>query len=178
MRSGRCRLTPERATALFALADGDGRYLLNLVEEILAQDIPKRHVAPKHLAQVVQRSACRSTTRQRRATTILFQRCTSRCAGLIPMRHFIISPACWLPVRIPCSSHAGIVRMAVEDVGLADPQAVQQALAAKDAFDFLGSPEGELALAQAVVYVATAPKSNACMWHSRRPRRERSRQAR
>ncbi len=54
-----------------------------------------------------------------------------------------------------------VVRMAVEDVGLADPQALVVANAAKDAFDFLGSPEGELALAQAVVYVATAPKSNA-----------------
>src|SRR5205823_1535762 len=54
-----------------------------------------------------------------------------------------------------------IVRMAIEDVGLADPEAVHQALAAKDVYDFLGSPEGELALAQAVIYVATAPKSNA-----------------
>ena len=54
-----------------------------------------------------------------------------------------------------------IVRMAIEDIGLADPEAIKQALAAKDAFDFLGSPEGELALAQAVVYMATAPKSNA-----------------
>ncbi len=54
-----------------------------------------------------------------------------------------------------------IVRMAVEDIGLADPEAVHQVLAAKDVYDFLGSPEGELALAQAVVYLATAPKSNA-----------------
>ena len=54
-----------------------------------------------------------------------------------------------------------LVRMAVEDIGLADPQALTQALAAKDTFDFLGSPEGELALAQVVVYLATAPKSNA-----------------
>jgi putative ATPase len=54
-----------------------------------------------------------------------------------------------------------LVRMAVEDIGLADPDAVHQALAAKDAFDFLGSPEAELALAQATVYLATAPKSNA-----------------
>ena len=51
--------------------------------------------------------------------------------------------------------------MAIEDIGLADPQAVVQALAAKETFDFLGSPEGELALAQTVVYLATAPKSNA-----------------
>jgi putative ATPase len=53
------------------------------------------------------------------------------------------------------------VRMASEDVGLADPQALVVANAAKDAYDFLGSPEGELAIAEAVVYVATAPKSNA-----------------
>ena len=54
-----------------------------------------------------------------------------------------------------------MVRMAIEDIGLADPQALQQALAAKDTYDFLGSPEGELALAQAIIYLATAPKSNA-----------------
>jgi putative ATPase len=54
-----------------------------------------------------------------------------------------------------------LVRMAVEDIGLADPQALGVANAAKDAYDFLGSPEGELALAQACVYLATAPKSNA-----------------
>jgi putative ATPase len=54
-----------------------------------------------------------------------------------------------------------VVRMAVEDIGLADPQALMIANAAKDAFDFLGSPEGELAIAQAVIYLATAPKSNA-----------------
>jgi putative ATPase len=54
-----------------------------------------------------------------------------------------------------------LVRMAIEDIGLADPQAVVQALSAKETFDFLGSPEGELALAQTVIYLATAPKSNA-----------------
>src|SRR5205814_10222290 len=54
-----------------------------------------------------------------------------------------------------------IVRMAIEDIGLADPQALVITTAAKDAYDFLGSPEGELALAEAVIYVATAPKSNA-----------------
>ncbi|MEO0672186.1 MAG: replication-associated recombination protein A, partial [Pseudomonadota bacterium] len=54
-----------------------------------------------------------------------------------------------------------LVRMAVEDIGLADPNALAQANAAKDAYDFLGSPEGELALAQATIYLATAPKSNA-----------------
>jgi putative ATPase len=54
-----------------------------------------------------------------------------------------------------------VVRMAVEDIGLADPQALMIANAAKESYDFLGSPEGELAIAQAVIYMATAPKSNA-----------------
>jgi putative ATPase len=54
-----------------------------------------------------------------------------------------------------------LVRFAVEDIGLADPQALQQAVAAKEAYEFLGSPEGELALVQLVLYLATAPKSNA-----------------
>ncbi len=64
-----------------------------------------------------------------------------------------------------------LVRMAVEDIGLADPQALVIANAAKDAYDFLGSPEGELAFAQAVVYLATAPKSNASTMPTRRPTR-------
>jgi len=54
-----------------------------------------------------------------------------------------------------------LVRASIEDIGLADPQAVVQALAAKDVYDFLGSPEGEIALVQAVIYLASAPKSNA-----------------
>ena len=71
-----------------------------------------------------------------------------------------------------------LVRMAIEDIGLADPQALVVALAAKDAYDYLGSPEGELALAEAAVYLATAPKSNAVYtafgaatrWHARAAR--------
>ena len=63
---------------------------------------------------------------------------------------------------VPYISPAVLVqRAAIEDIGLADPEAVHQALAAKDVFDFLGSPEGELALAQCVLYLASAPKSNA-----------------
>ena len=71
-----------------------------------------------------------------------------------------------------------LVRMAVEDIGLADPQALVVANAAKDAFDFLGSPEGELALAQAAVYLATAPKSNAVYtaWKERDAHRQGTRQ--
>ena len=63
-----------------------------------------------------------------------------------------------------------LVRMAIEDVGLADPDALHQALAAKDTYDFLGSPEGELALAQATIYIATAPEIECvlhCVWSLR-----------
>lgn len=65
-----------------------------------------------------------------------------------------------MPAKIRCSCVAASCAW-LEDIGLADPQALTIANAAKDAYDFLGSPEGELALAQAVVYVASAPKSNA-----------------
>ena len=66
-----------------------------------------------------------------------------------------------MPARLRFFIARRVVRMAVEDIGLADPQALVIANAAKDAYDFLGSPEGELAIAEAVIYVATAPKSNA-----------------
>src|SRR5260370_507299 len=91
------------------------------------------------------------------------------------MPHCCRAPGCWCSgrsirprsnscSRAPRRSKAvrwRVMRMAVEDIGLADPQALVIANAAKDAYDFLGSPEGELAIAQAVIYLATAPKSNA-----------------
>ncbi len=77
------------------------------------------------------------------------------------MRRSTGSRACWPAARIPIYIARRLVRFAVEDIGMADPQALPQALAAWDAYERLGSPEGELALAQAVIYLATAPKSNA-----------------
>jgi len=147
--------------ALIQMADGDGRYFLNLVEEVFAavsEGAPD--LTPETLAQTVQKrmplydkaadghynliSALHKSVRGSDPDAALYYLARMLVAGEDPL---------FLARRI--------VRMAVEDVGLADPQAVQQALAAKDVFDFLGSPEGELALAQAVVYIATAPKSNA-----------------
>ncbi|MFT3986706.1 replication-associated recombination protein A [Aestuariivirga sp.] len=148
-------------SALIQMADGDGRYFLNLVEEVFAA-VPDGAPAltPETLAQTVQKrmplydkaadghynliSALHKSVRGSDPDAALYYLARMLVAGEDPL---------FLARRI--------VRMAVEDVGLADPQAVQQALAAKDVFDFLGSPEGELALAQAVVYIATAPKSNA-----------------
>jgi putative ATPase len=147
--------------ALAAVADGDGRYLLNLVEEIYAA-VPEGQPAltPEGLAATVQKrmplydkaadghynliSALHKSVRGSDPDAALYYLARMLAAGEDPL---------FLARRI--------VRMANEDVGLADPQAVVQAIAAKDVYDFLGSPEGELALAQAVVYIATAPKSNA-----------------
>ncbi|MBL8907980.1 MAG: replication-associated recombination protein A [Rhizobiales bacterium] len=147
--------------ALVAMADGDGRYLLNLAEDILSS-VPKGDATldSAGLAAVVQKrvplydksqdghynliSALHKSVRGSDPDAALYYLARMLTAGENPL---------FLARRI--------VRMAVEDIGLADPEAIKQALAAKDAFDFLGSPEGELALAQAVVYMASAPKSNA-----------------
>jgi len=147
--------------ALIAMADGDGRYVLNLVEEIFSA-VPEgtEPLTPEMLAKTVQKrmplydkaadchynliSALHKSVRGSDPDAALYYLARMLVAGEDPL---------YLTRRL--------VRMAIEDVGLADPQAVVQALAAKDAFDFLGSPEGELALAQATLYIATAPKSNA-----------------
>ena len=152
-------LTQTALAALYAMADGDGRYLLNLVEEIFAS--VAADAAPLDeagLAETVQRrvpvydksqdghysliSALHKSVRGSDPDAALYYLARMLVAGEDPL--FIARR---------------LVRMANEDIGLADPHAVTQALAAKDVYDFLGSPEGELALAQAAVYLATAPKS-------------------
>ncbi len=147
--------------ALIAMADGDGRYLLNLVEEIFSAVVEGAPaLTTEQLAKTVQQrmplydkaadghynliSALHKSVRGSDPDAALYYLARMLTAGEDPL---------FLARRL--------VRMAIEDVGLADPQALQQALAAKDAYDFLGSPEGELALAQATIYIATAPKSNA-----------------
>ncbi len=154
-------LDGEAREALIAIADGDGRYALNLIEEILSA-VPENasDLGPAELADIVQRrvpvydksqdghynliSALHKSVRGSDPDASLYYLARMLVAGEDPL--FIARR---------------LVRMANEDIGLADPQAVVQALAAKDVYDFLGSPEGELALAQATVYLASAPKSNA-----------------
>ena len=152
-------LDADARAALLEMADGDGRFLLNLVEELLT--LPADRVLDREgLAGVVQRrvpvydkgdeghynliSALHKSVRGSDPDAALYWLARMFTAGEDPL--FIARR---------------VVRMAIEDIGLADPQALVQAIAAKDTYDFLGSPEGELAIAQAVVYVATAPKSNA-----------------
>jgi putative ATPase len=147
-----------RAT-LRAMADGDGRYALNLAEEIFALQNEKPLDTAGLIAAV-----------QRRAP--LYDKGREGHYNLISALHKSVrgsdcdAALYWLARMLaggedPLYIARRMVRMAVEDVGLADPEALHQALAAKEAYDFLGSPEGELALAQALIYLATAPKSNA-----------------
>jgi putative ATPase len=154
-------LDAEARAALIAMADGDGRTVLNMAEEVFgAVPAAAPPLGREALTKLVQRRAP------------LYDKSRDGHYNLISALHKSVrgsdpdAALYWLARMLDGGEDRlyiarRLVRMAIEDIGLADPQAVVQALAAKDAFDFLGSPEGELALAQAVVYLATAPKSNA-----------------
>jgi putative ATPase len=153
-------LDAEARAALIRMADGDGRAALTLAEEVWRAARPSETFDAAALQTVVQRrapiydkkqdghynliSALHKSVRGSDPDAALYYLCRMLDAGEDPL---------YIARRV--------VRMAVEDIGLADPQALVICNAAKDAYDFLGSPEGELAIAQAVIYLATAPKSNA-----------------
>jgi putative ATPase len=153
-------LDEEARASLIRMADGDGRAALTLAEEVWRASRTGEIFDIAALQDVVQRrapiydkkqdghynliSALHKSVRGSDADAALYYFCRMLDAGEDPL---------YLARRI--------VRMAVEDIGLADPQALVIANAAKEAYDFLGSPEGELAIAEAVIYLATAPKSNA-----------------
>jgi putative ATPase len=153
-------LDQEARGSLIRMADGDGRAALTLAEEIWRAARAGETFDAAHLQDVVQRrapiydkaqdghynliSALHKSVRGSDPDAALYYLCRMLDAGEDPL---------YIARRV--------VRMAVEDIGLADPQALTVANAAKDAYDFLGSPEGELAIAEAVIYIATAPKSNA-----------------
>jgi putative ATPase len=148
-----------RAT-LVGLADRDGRAALTLAEEVWRAARPGETFDAAGLLDVVQRRAP------------IYDKSQDGHYNLISALHKSVrgsdpDAALYYLARMldageqPLYLGRRLVRMAVEDIGLADPQALVIAIAAKDAYDYLGSPEGELALAQAAVYLATAPKSNA-----------------
>jgi putative ATPase len=158
-------LDADARAALVAMADGDGRTVLNMAEEIFGAVAAG---AGKNMDPIDREALTRLV--QRRAP--LYDKSRDGHYNLISALHKSArgsdpdAALYWLARMLDGGEDRlyiarRLVRMAIEDIGLADPQAVVQALAAKDVFDFLGSPEGELALAQAVVYLATAPKSNA-----------------
>src|SRR5690348_4590262 len=155
----RLPLDADARAAVRAMADGDGRYLLNMAEELFRLP-PEKILDAAGLAKAVQKRAP------------LYDKAQEGHYNLISALHKSLrgsdtdAALYWLARMLaggedPLYIARRLVRFAVEDVGLADPQAVVQALAAKDVYDFLGTPEGELGLAQAVIYLATAPKSNA-----------------
>jgi putative ATPase len=153
-------LDADARASLIRMADGDGRAALTLAEEVWRAARSQEIFDSAKLQQIVQRrapiydksqdghynliSALHKSVRGSDPDAALYYLCRMLDAGEDPL---------YIARRV--------VRMAVEDIGLADPQALVVANAAKDAYDFLGSPEGELAIAEAVIYVATAPKSNA-----------------
>ena len=150
-------LTPEARQAMAALADGDGRYLLTMSEVLF--DLPQTEpMDVQALAGVLQRRAP-AYDKSREEHYNLISALHKSVRGSDPDAALY-----WLARMLnggedPLYLARRIVRMAVEDIGEADPLSILVANAAKDTYDFLGSPEGELALAQAVVHLATAPKS-------------------
>ncbi|UTD28713.1 replication-associated recombination protein A [Bradyrhizobium sp. WD16] len=153
-------LDAEARAALARMADGDGRAALTLVEEVWRSARPGEVFNAAQLQEILQRRAP------------IYDKSADGHYNLISALHKSVrgsdpDAALYYLARMfdagedPLFLARRVVRMAVEDIGLADPQALVIANAAKDAYDFLGSPEGELAIAQAVIYLATAPKSNA-----------------
>ncbi|MDM8353092.1 replication-associated recombination protein A [Brevundimonas diminuta] len=150
-------LTPEARQAMLALADGDGRYLLTM-SEVLFDLTDVEPLDVQALAGVLQKRAP-AYDKSREEHYNLISALHKSVRGSDPDAALY-----WLARMLnggedPLYLARRIVRMAVEDVGQADPLSILVANAAKDTYDFLGSPEGELALAQAVVHLATAPKS-------------------
>jgi len=153
-------LDPEARASLIRMADGDGRAALTLTEEVWRAARTGEVFSAAALQDIVQRRAP------------IYDKAQDGHYNLISALHKSVrgsdpDAALYYLARMldagedPLYIARRVVRMAIEDIGLADPQALVITNAAKDAYDFLGSPEGELAIAEAVIYVATAPKSNA-----------------
>jgi putative ATPase len=147
----------EARATLKAMADGDGRYVLSMAEQVLSQNA---QLDTEALLKVVQRRAP------------LYDKGDDAHFNLISALHKSVrgsdadAALYWFARMLAGGEHPEYIarrmaRMAVEDIGLADPQALPTCIAAWQAYERLGSPEGELALAQALIYLATAPKSNA-----------------
>jgi putative ATPase len=179
-------LTPEARDALVATADGDGRFLLNQAETLFSITLSpsgerksrdsgegegesNRPLSPEGEREKLDPAALSALLHRRVA---VYDKDREGHYNLISALHKAIrgsdpQAALYYLARMltageePLYLLRRLTRAAVEDIGLADPQALVQCIAAKDTYDFLGSPEGELAIAQACLYLATAPKSNA-----------------
>ncbi|MEH6702588.1 replication-associated recombination protein A [Parasphingorhabdus sp.] len=152
-------LTENAKEALIASADGDGRFLLNQAETLFSLDIADP-LDPPQLAKILHRRMA-VYDKDREGHYNLISALHKALRGSDPQASLYYLARMLVAGEQPLFLLRRIVRFASEDIGLADPQALVQALAAKQAYEFLGSPEGELAIVQACLYCATAPKSNA-----------------
>ncbi len=152
-------LTNDSREALVASADGDGRFLLNQAETLFAMNLEKP-LEPAELAKLLHRRLA-VYDKDRDGHYNLISALHKSLRGSDPQAALYYLARMLVAGEEPLYLLRRIVRFASEDIGLADPQALVQALAAKQAYEFLGSPEGELAIVQACLYCATAPKSNA-----------------
>ncbi|MET1753952.1 replication-associated recombination protein A [Novosphingobium sp. RD2P27] len=152
-------LTDDARDALVASADGDGRFLLNQVETLYAAKLPAA-LDPASLGGFLQRRVA-VYDKDRDGHYNLISALHKALRGSDPQAALYYMSRMLTAGEEPLYVLRRLTRFASEDIGLADPQALVQCLAAKDAYEFLGSPEGELAIVQACLYCATAPKSNA-----------------
>jgi putative ATPase len=152
-------LTTDAREALVASADGDGRFLLNQAETLFDVGLAEP-LGPAGLASFLQRRVA-VYDKDREGHYNLISALHKSIRGSDPQAALYYLARMLVAGEEPLFLLRRLIRAAVEDVGLADPQALVQCVAAKDAYDFLGSPEGELAIVQACLYLATAPKSNA-----------------
>ena len=152
-------VTAEARDALVASADGDGRFLLNQAETLFDVELGQP-LDPAALAGFLQRRVA-VYDKDRDGHYNLISALHKSIRGSDPQAALYYLARMLTAGEEPLFLLRRLTRAAVEDIGLADPQALVQCLAAKDAYDFLGSPEGELAIVQACLYLATAPKSNA-----------------
>ncbi len=152
-------LSSDARAALIASADGDGRFLLNQAETLFSIDVPEP-LTPATLSELLHRRMP-VYDKDREGHYNLISALHKALRGSDPQAALYYLARMLVAGEEPLYVLRRLVRFASEDIGLADPQALVQCLAAKDAYDFLGSPEGELAVVQACLYLATAPKSNA-----------------
>ena len=152
-------LTSEAREALVASADGDGRFLLNQAETLYHAQIAEP-LDPAALGAFLQRRVA-VYDKDRDGHYNLISALHKALRGSDPQASLYYLARMLVAGEEPLYVLRRLVRFASEDIGLADPQALVQCLAARDAYQFLGSPEGELAVVQACLYCATAPKSNA-----------------
>ena len=152
-------ITPDARSALISSADGDGRFLLNQAATLFSITLENPLDPPSMAALLQKRMPVYDKDREGHYNLISALHKSLR--GSDPQAALYWMARMLVAGEEPLYVLRRLVRFASEDIGLADPQALVQCLAAKDAYEFLGSPEGELAIVQACLYLATAPKSNA-----------------